>query len=158
MTNEPAFLRKLRSQHGTNNSGRHERPIARPRKQTVIGDQDDEPTYVVEDSQNTMSREQYDALIKDNQPETGDKRHSAEHGIREKSNGADTVTTKNDVLGREQTTLIGGSNKRRQAKKIGRDDEKDDGAELDSQRCKKQLKSRKNKKVTLCFDQEADVG
>ena len=113
---------------------------------------------MVEDSQNTLSKEQYDALIKDNKLETGDKRHSAEHGIREKSNGADTVATKNDVLRREQTALIGGSNKRRQAKRISGDDEKDDVSELDSQRCKKQLKSRKNKKVTLCFDQEADVG
>ncbi len=61
---EPSFLRKLKSEYGGGDSHRHERPLARPRKKR-IGDEDDddEPTYVDEGSNETISKSQYDTLI-----------------------------------------------------------------------------------------------
>ena len=61
-SNEPAFLRRLRAKHGGGDSARHERPLARPRKQVKDGE-DDQPTYVVEGSQDTLSKAEYEALM-----------------------------------------------------------------------------------------------
>ncbi|KAK8220037.1 hypothetical protein M8818_000453 [Zalaria obscura] len=59
--NEPAFLRRLRAQN-SGNDDRHERQIARPRK-PKDADDDDAPTYVIEESNDTLSKEEYEALV-----------------------------------------------------------------------------------------------
>ena len=60
---EPAFLRKLREQHG-GGDGRHERPVPRPRKARTAADEDDDaPAYVMEDSNDSLSKEDYTKLL-----------------------------------------------------------------------------------------------
>ncbi len=63
-SNEPSFLRKLRGEFGGTDAVRHERPIPRPRKVMTDGDDEDQPTYVVEESQDTLSKEEYEALVR----------------------------------------------------------------------------------------------
>jgi hypothetical protein len=58
---EPSFLRKLKSQYG-GDQDRHERPIARPRKDRA-DDEDEGPTYVDEASNDTISKEDYEKMI-----------------------------------------------------------------------------------------------
>ena len=60
---EPSFLRKLKSEYGRANSVRHERPLARPRKTKTAEDNDDEPTYVDEGSHDTLTKQQYEAML-----------------------------------------------------------------------------------------------
>jgi len=60
---EPNFLRKLREENGGGGSLRHERPLARPKKQRAPDEDDDEPTYVDEESQNTISKAEHESLI-----------------------------------------------------------------------------------------------
>ena len=60
--NEPAFLRRLRAQNA-GGDGRHERPLARPKKART-DDEDDAPAYVVQDSNETLSKAEYETLLK----------------------------------------------------------------------------------------------
>ncbi|KAI9718398.1 MAG: hypothetical protein M1812_004119 [Candelaria pacifica] len=61
---EPSFLRKLKSEYGSGDSHRHERPVARPRKhQTEEGEDDDRPTYVDEETNEIISEGQYHDLV-----------------------------------------------------------------------------------------------
>ncbi|KAL9131812.1 MAG: hypothetical protein Q9217_000339 [Psora testacea] len=144
---EPAFLRRIRSEHA---SGRHESPIARPRKHVEAADEDDEPTYIVENSQETMSRDQYDALVEDARAGSHQAHSQPGDGNGKESKHADIVTTESTGLVREQFATIGGANKKRQAKVIGGDYEK-------SQHDQKKYKAKKSKKVKLSFDQGADA-
>ena len=65
---QPAFLQRLRGQLSGPDSDRHERPIARQKGQKK-DDQDDAPTYVLEDSNQSITKEEYEALLK---AETGE--------------------------------------------------------------------------------------
>jgi len=55
-------LRKLRDQQAGRDTDRHEHQIARPKRPKVDAD-DDGPTYVNEDSNTTLSKEEYQALL-----------------------------------------------------------------------------------------------
>ncbi|KAK5009229.1 hypothetical protein LTR28_002048 [Elasticomyces elasticus] len=61
---EPPFLRRLRAeQAGKNLDDRHERATPRPKRLKRDGDSDeDEPTYVVEESNDTLSKAEYEAM------------------------------------------------------------------------------------------------
>ena len=48
---------------------RHERPRARPKRLQIGDEEDDEPTYVEEESNNTLSKAEYDAIISEPQKE-----------------------------------------------------------------------------------------
>ena len=61
---EPSFLRKLKSEYGGRSSVRHERPLARPRKAKRDENDDDAPTYVDEESHDTLTKQQYEAMLK----------------------------------------------------------------------------------------------
>ncbi|KAK4981980.1 hypothetical protein LTR50_007861 [Elasticomyces elasticus] len=62
--NDPPFLRRLRAeQAGKNLDDRHERATPRPKRLKRDGDSDeDEPTYVVEESNDTLSKAEYEAM------------------------------------------------------------------------------------------------
>ena len=69
---EPAFLRRLRGQYGgfNLNSPRQDQGVARPKKRLLSEDCDeDSPVYIDDTTRNTLSQEEYDALIKsDHEP------------------------------------------------------------------------------------------
>ncbi|KAK0507869.1 hypothetical protein JMJ35_009758 [Cladonia borealis] len=159
-SNEPAFLRKLRSEYQGGDSARHERPLARPRKHIKDGDEDDEPTFVVEGSQDTLSKAEYEALmgvvsdekhdgneaVSDPQPESKD----------EKPGESSTEISDNSTPAKQVNASIGASNKRRFAKIVGDEDEgAAESRDENSPRTTKKPKAKKAKKVKLSFAEDA---
>ncbi|KAF6231549.1 hypothetical protein HO173_010301 [Letharia columbiana] len=157
-SNEPAFLRKLRGDYGDRDSSRHERPLARPRKQVQEGEDNDQPTYVVEDSQDTLSKAEYEALVA---ADTADKDENnvllsakAGHVIEEAEPRKDEVAGEAAPV-KQAVAGIGGSTKRRLAKVVG-DEGEDKAASEDcvSGRNSKTSRVKKGKKMKLSFDDE----
>lgn len=148
----------VRGEHGLRNSSRHERPLARPRKQVEEGDKDDEPTYVVEESQDTLSKAEYEALVTTNDAdEQTENSMPSSTGVRYSSEeaepGKDEVS-RGVALAKQQVAGIGCSNKRR-LPKIVCDEEKDEAPPEESGSRKKheKIKVKKGKKMKLSFDE-----
>ncbi|KAF2470059.1 uncharacterized protein BDR25DRAFT_314810 [Lindgomyces ingoldianus] len=66
---QPAFLRRLRGEVAGDDSVRHEQPIPR-NKRMKQDDDDDGPTYVLEDSNQSLSKAEYEALVTNKDPES----------------------------------------------------------------------------------------
>lgn len=155
-SNEPAFLRRLRGEHGRD-SMRHEHPLARPRKQKTSEDKDEEPTYVQEDSHDTISKAEYDALMKnievqklENLVVVPPTRPDDLEGPRGESGKfpQDPTPLKQQMAG------IGGNAKRRLAKVVGEDNGMEDsqhhvGGLINGNK----FKPKKRKKVKLSFNE-----
>ena len=158
-SNEPTFLRKLRSEYGGADSARHERPLARPRKH-VKDDEEDQPTFVVEGSQDTLSKAEYEALMgvasdekHDGNEAVSDQRPGAED---EKPRDSSTEIPDNAAPAKQQNASIGASNKRRFAKIVGNEDEGTAKSHReDTARTTKKPRTKKGKKVRLSFAEEA---
>ncbi|MCJ1389424.1 hypothetical protein MMC18_002281 [Xylographa bjoerkii] len=154
---EPAFLRKLKNEYGDRNSDRHERPLARPRKQKDGEDDDDEPTYVDVESNDTLTKAQYEAILEKEEQVISEEQHLKAL----ESNNDDAVT--HDVVKsvgseppsrKELVVAIGGTGKRRIAKVVGNDGQ-DQNVEECLQEAKVEKRSRKkSKKIKLSFDDE----
>ena len=132
--------------------------MARPKKQVKEGEQDDEPTYVVEDSQDTLSKAEYEALIatKDEDKQNEDNvtlSMEVSHGSEEAGLGKDGVTGE-AALGRQEVAGIGCSTKRRLAKVVGDEEEEQEATPEKNDSRKKDTKTRTNrrKKIKLSFD------
>lgn len=159
-SNEPAFLRRLRAQHGGGDSARHERPQARPKKQMKDGEEDDQPTYVVEDSSDTLSKEEYETLVKGNDAE--EQKGSDLPSFSSPANPDATqveASAGKDALPesafprKQQAAAIGVSNKRRLAKVVGDEDGKvAKPVKGDPAQQKAKPKGKQGKKVKLSFD------
>ena len=158
---EPTFLRKLKSEHGGSDSARHERPLARPRKAKDAED-DDEPTYVDEDSHDTITKLQYEALLRLADEVASDETHSETPNLLNDGVGCDTPAE--DVMEgplprKEMVATVGVSAKRRIAKVVGNGEDYHDeasGKEVLATDQKaitlgKKL-AKKPKKVKLSFD------
>ncbi|KAJ5209859.1 hypothetical protein N7449_004238 [Penicillium cf. viridicatum] len=145
---QPAFLQKLRGQYG-DNTGRLERPALRPTRLKVNkDDEDEEPTYIDEESNEVISKEEYKALVGENgmkgEDEAGDSTKDTSTGDQDKSQ-AELSTSKQNNL-----TEVGGQRKRKQAKVVG-----EDKAEVEEVQPKEtSKKSKKPKKIKLSFDEE----
>ena len=131
--------------------------MARPRKQVREGEQDDEPTYVVEDSQDTVSKAEYEALIatKDEDKQNENNISSStevSHGIEEAGLRKDGVTGE-AALGKQEVAGIGCSTKRRLAKIVGgEEEEKEATPEKNGSRKKDTNTANRRKKMKLSFD------
>lgn len=145
---QPAFLQKLRGQHG-DNTGRLERPALRPTRLKVNkDDDDDEPTYIDEESNEVISKEEYKVLAGGNGPkgedEAGDSAKDNSTGDQDKSQAVLSTSKQNNL------TEVGGQRKRKQAKVVG-----EDKAEVEEVQPKAtSKKSKKSKKIKLSFDEE----
>ncbi len=126
------------------------------------GEEDDQPTYVVEDSQDTLSKTEYEALRRQNEDEkTGEtdppfsekddnSNESTADATKEKDLSTDKVAS-----AKEQVAAIGASNKRRLAKIVGeRDEEMTRPEQEDSKQQAKRPEAKKAKKVKLTFDED----
>lgn len=147
--NEPAFLSKLRGQYGSS-EGRLERPAMRPRKAKDPKDEeDDEPVYVDEESNEVISKEEYKALVKGDDPT--DDTSTADNKDESKPQ-SDTAASKQSNL-----TEIGGQKKRKQAKVVG-EDNKPEPEEMQPKETQPKTaatrKPKKAKKIKLSFDEE----
>lgn len=156
---EPAFLQKLRGHYG-DTSGRLERPSARPRKLRDRNDEDDDaPVYVDEESNEVISKAEYEALVggendpKDNEATTKDIPTENEQAFTQSQ--TETSTAKQSNL-----TEVGGPRKRKQAKVVGENEQKEkfeeNLPEVDQVQPKAAAprKSKKAKKIKLSFDDE----
>ncbi|CAF9926982.1 MAG: hypothetical protein ALECFALPRED_003596 [Alectoria fallacina] len=164
-SNEPIFLRRLKGEYGERDSSRHERPLARPRKQAREGEEDDQPTYVVEDNQDTLSKAEYEALVAADNADKDDENKmpisaKASPGIQEAEPKKDTAT-REAALVKQQVAGIGGTTKRRLAKVVCDDEEEDDEhqdevapGKNDSGKNSKKSRVRKRKRMKLSFDEE----
>lgn len=134
--------------------------MARPRKQVQKGEDDDQPTYVVEDSQDTLSKDEYEALVAaDNTDKEAENNlpssPKAGPSIQETEAKTDEAT-RETALVKQQVAGIGGSTKRRLAKVVGHEEEEDEAVseESHSGQNSKKPRARKGKKVKLSFDEE----
>lgn len=163
---EPAFLRRLRGEYGDGDSARHERPLARPRKHKISDDDDDEPTYVDGDSQNAISKADYDVMMNPNKLEKEEGRSAPSSPISQIRQKEEHATIGNCHLDHEPPppqleASIGGNAKKRLAKIIG-----DDGKSAHSSPngnpsmtdsgsiSKSKKKPTKAKKIKLSFDED----
>lgn len=155
---EPAFLQKLRGHYG-DTSGRLERPAARPRKLKNKDDEDDDaPVYVDEESNEVISKAEYEALVgggsdqKDGDASVKDK--STENGQDHAQSQTETTTAKQSNL-----TEVGGPRKRKQVKVVGDDEPEEKSgdkqvADEAQPKAPAPRKSKKVKKIKLSFDEE----
>lgn len=151
---EPAFLQKLKGQYG-DTSGRLQQPISRPRRPKHDTGDDDAPTYVDEESNEVISKEEYEAMVREGAPK--DEESSGEKvadGERPSGAGEDPQSkNEKDVPSKQNLAEIGGPKKRKQAKVIGEEapePEKEAPAKEPAPRKSKQ----KKKKIKLSFDEE----
>lgn len=164
---EPAFLRRLRGEHGIADSARHERPLTRPKKHKISDDDDDEPTYVDGNSQNAISKADYDALMNPQKLEK-EERIGSSSPVSQDCQMEKHATTSNDGLEHEVPpsqllASIGGNSKRRLAKIIGVDGKSahssptENPSVIDSGSISKfKKKEKKTKKMKLSFDENDD--
>ena len=119
---QPAFLQRLRGEISgqTGDPDRHLDAQARPKRPKRLGaEEDDGPTYVMEDTNTTLTKDEYDALV------TG-----GENGAAVGANAADGSATDDKGEGQPKQTqklgAIGAAKKRKVIKVIGGDEEVDE--------------------------------
>lgn len=154
---EPAFLRKLKAQFGGNNDGRQERPSARPKK-PKNDDLDDEPTYVDEESQQTLTKAEYNELagIKPAGVESTDEKDTPRGPDTENQPTIPENATGQPGTGeprKEAIALIGSTASKRKAARIVGQEEDDMKIPSRVLNADQKKKSSKGKKVKLSFDE-----
>ncbi|KAF7588979.1 hypothetical protein BBP40_004946 [Aspergillus hancockii] len=150
---EPVFLQRLRNQYG-DTSGRLERPVARPRLKKDYDD-DDEPTYVDEESNEVISKEEYEALVRDSNKEaedTGKETPDQEQTISPSSEGKES-TEKGAPVSKQNMAEIGGPKKRKQAKIIGEEEPPTESKDTQLKDAGARKPKQKKKKIKLSFDE-----
>ncbi|KAJ5635975.1 uncharacterized protein N7484_009288 [Penicillium longicatenatum] len=147
---EPAFLQRLRGQYGGDTSGRLERPAARNRKvKDPKDEEDDEPVYVDEESNEVITKEEYKALVeppKDNATNTEDPSTAEEY-----------KKPTEPIAKQSNLTEVGGQRKRKQAKVVGEENKPESEAPVaqeKQEKLEKPKKPKKAKKIKLSFDEE----
>ncbi|USP78230.1 uncharacterized protein yc1106_05504 [Curvularia clavata] len=125
-SSQPAFLQRLRGQLQSGDTARHEHPIARNKRMAKDDDEDDAPTYVLEETNQSLSKEEYDALVsgKDGKGET-------EPVIEESEQKADREV---DLKPKDKIAEVGTNAKKRKAAKIIGGDQDDGTGENEAER------------------------
>jgi hypothetical protein len=148
---EPAFLRRLRNETTSGrDADRHERQIARPKRTKGADDDDDGPTYVLEEGNKSLTKAEYEALIagKDADDEVGadgllsEKKEDAHHAEEEAGK----------QHSKQQLTEVGAVSKKRKAVKIVQASDEEGGADpKPKEEVKKLRKKKKAKAIKLSF-------
>jgi hypothetical protein len=131
-------------------SARHERPVPR-NKRLKQDDEDDAPTYVLEETNQSMSKEEYEAFVtgKDSKPEGGLEK--------------ETTTVKEteiDSKSKDKITEVGANARKRKAAKIISDEQEEskkapkDAQKTDVKVTKKPKKKAKAVKLTFGDEEE----
>jgi hypothetical protein len=130
-------------------SARHERPIPR-NKRMKQDDEDDAPTYVLEDTNQSMTKEEYEGFVKEKDSKDDD---NNEQATKESAKNSESKP-------RDKITEVGANAKKRKAAKIISDEQEDSKDELknakktDAKTVKKPKK--KTKAVKLTFGEEEE--
>jgi hypothetical protein len=133
-------------------SARHEQPIAR-NKRLNKDDEDDAPTYVLEDTKESLTKEEYEALVAGKDPKTGE---DATVGDKSAEAAQESGPKQQDKIAE-----VGGATKKRKAAKIVNEDHEDgpvgnssNPKNTDSQTTKKPRKKVKAVKLTFGDEEE----
>ncbi|KAF1972486.1 hypothetical protein BU23DRAFT_580871 [Bimuria novae-zelandiae CBS 107.79] len=140
---QPAFLRRMRAELAGDGSGRHEQPIPRNKRLKKDDDEDDAPTYVLEDTNQSMTRAEYEAMVAGKDGPAADDATEASEDV---SKATASEQPKDNIV------EVGKANKKRKvAKVIGED--KDDEVKAPNESEKKVVKKfkKKGKAVKLSF-------
>lgn len=156
---EPAFLRRLKAgiTGADDDPDRQINPLPLPKKpKRLENDEDDGPTYVVEDSNETLTKEEYEELVKKSKDD-GDGEKPATPG---KSDTAEVAARKDDSNRPKQPSVQAGAvSKKRKAVKVIGDDEAGEHEEPSQAAISKKsviAKGKKKPKVKLSFDGEQE--
>ncbi|KAH8705346.1 hypothetical protein BGW36DRAFT_12111 [Talaromyces proteolyticus] len=151
---EPAFLRKLRNQYGEGDSVRHANPSQRPRKPKT-DDDDDAPTYVDEETNDTISKEDYEALLKggEEKAEIGTGTGGDESQRSKEAAGEVESAATDGPKVQKNLAEIGSQKRKKQVKVVGADDDEADGEAPHKDGSSTRKPKAKKKKVKLSFDE-----
>lgn len=157
----------MKSQFG-GRSGRLQQPAPFSRKRKDVNDDDDGPTYVLEESNEILSKEQYEALVRGDedggdegsvptqtQPGKGDSAAESEQGSKTAGDKSEARTS----ASKQPVAEVGGVKRRKQAKVVGDEGApKRDEDEKDKEKPQEPVSRKpkqKKRKVKLSFDDEA---
>lgn len=132
-------------------SARHERPIPR-NKRLKQDDEDDAPTYVLGDTNQSMTKEEYEEFI--------GKKETEEIGDKEQKDITNEPTNDEPSKPKDKITEVGANARKRKAAKIIGEDQGDgkhqleDEKKMDTKTIKKPKK--KGKAVKLTFGDEEE--
>ncbi|KAK0638173.1 hypothetical protein DIS24_g10082 [Lasiodiplodia hormozganensis] len=147
---EPAFLRRMKGDLSAGrDTDRHERPIARPKRAKRDDEEDDGPTYVIEESNDTLTKAEYEALVNGGTETANDT-----SDVAKEKDGDEAVVEQ--AKPKQQVASVGGASKKRKAVKIGSDADEEEGDEARATEKsgktedphKKDIKPKKPKKKT----------
>lgn len=121
-TSLPPFLQRLKGEFAGPSDGRHERAIARPKRtRDADADAEDEPAYVDEETNHTLSKEEYTALV--GADKNIEKENSVDGSAREEEAGKEYKEGKDEansrVMEKERIAGIGVAKRRKIGKVIG---------------------------------------
>ncbi|PGH27672.1 hypothetical protein AJ80_00687 [Polytolypa hystricis UAMH7299] len=159
--NEPAFLRKLRGQYGEGDRAPQQRRPVKPKSH----DDDDEPTYVDEESNEIISKEEYKALLEGGEGGPTGEQNEGEEGKREGEDGEDKLSPENAKAKAaveletarpvQQFGQIGGAKKRKQGRIVGesgQEEQREPPEQTETNRTAN--KPKKKRKIKLTFEEE----
>ncbi|KAF1939715.1 hypothetical protein EJ02DRAFT_252334 [Clathrospora elynae] len=145
---QPAFLQRLRGQLMSGDSARHEQPIARNKRMQKDDEEEDAPTYVMEETNDLLTKEEYAAFV------SGKDSKKGEDGKAQPKDGASEATTKP----KDKITEVGANAKKRKAPKVIGDDQEQNNEtsakKTDARVVKKSKKKAKAVKLTFGDEDE----
>ncbi|OKL58030.1 hypothetical protein UA08_06581 [Talaromyces atroroseus] len=149
--NEPAFLRKLRGQYGDGDS---RRPTHRPRK-AKENDDEDAPVYVDEETNEALSKEDYESLLNGTEAKGETAGHGAEEGKESTNPAAKSAEQVSNEEAKTQQNLaeIGTAQKKRRKAKVIHDEEVAEDESRHKVNPAAPKPSAKRKKIKLSFDE-----
>lgn len=145
---QPTFLRRLRGELTGDNSDRHERPIPR-NKRLNKDDEDDAPTYVLEDTNQSLTKAEYEELVARKDAPRDDEQISPGADKPNSNAPQSTKQTKDNIV-----ELGAATKKRKAARIIGDESEVKDSTGIDTKAKKKAKK--KGKPIKLSFRDEEE--
>lgn len=142
---QPSFLQKMRGQLAGDGSGRQERPIPRNKKEKV-DDEEDAPTYVMEGTNDSVTKAEYEALLAGKE---ADGEEIAKDPEQTKSGNVSAVAKKDNIA-----EVGKASKKRKVAKVIGDEGDGDSKESKDAGKKVTKKAKKKGKSVKLSFGDE----
>ena len=144
-------MQRLRGQMQGDDSARHERPIPR-NKRMKQDDEDDAPTYVLEDTNQSMTKEEYEAFVAEKDPN--------EEAVSEQGGALKDSGKAAEAKSKDKIAEVGANAKKRKAAKVigdEQEDSKDKPKDVNTAETKTVKKPKKKAKaVKLTFGDEEE--
>jgi hypothetical protein len=143
---QPAFLRRMRGELAGDGSGRHEQPVPRNKRMKKDDDEDDAPAYVLEDTNQSMTKAEYEAMVAGKDGEAGDDASKE---------GEDASKATESAQNKDKIVEVGKATKKRKvAKVIGEEKEEESIESKEPEKKVVKKAKKKGKPVKLSFGDE----